>query len=172
MYPSGRRPSFRSTLHGDLRSPSRSTHRLRVALYITINKHKVWRTSTAFFHQASPSSTYKHKVRSTSTLLDALSLSFGKLHLWRGGGFPKEAPEVPEGSNLFPSFGFLRRPSESFTSGGVRLPSESSLLSESASPAEDGRLSEGSASLEVTLTSEGYAWMVIFDHHPRGPRNA
>jgi len=24
--------------------------------------------------------------------------SFGKLHLWR---FPKEAPEVPEGSNLF-----------------------------------------------------------------------
>jgi len=33
--------------------------------------------------------------------------SFGKLHLWRGGGFPKEA-------NLFR---FLRLPSESFTSG-------------------------------------------------------
>jgi len=29
------------------------------------------------------------------------SASFGKLHLWRDSGFPKEAPEVPEGSNFF-----------------------------------------------------------------------
>ena len=27
--------------------------------------------------------------------------SFGKLHLWRETRFPKEAPEVPEGSNFF-----------------------------------------------------------------------
>jgi len=82
------------------------------------------------------------------------SASFGKLHLWRDSGFPKEAPEVPEGSNFFlnvlreasplaafrrkrtcfrPSASsrrkgvlrFLRLPSESFTSGGVALPSES-----------------------------------------------
>jgi len=56
------------------------------------------------------------------------SASFGKLHLWRGGGFPKEAPEFqlfserPSGS--FTSGGFLKEasplalPSESFTSGG------------------------------------------------------
>ena len=54
---------------------------------------------------------------------------FIKFHLWRGGGFPKEAPEVklvserPSGS--FTSGGFLKEasplalPAESFTSGGV-----------------------------------------------------
>jgi len=52
--------------------------------------------------------------------------SFGKLHLWRGGGFPKDANLFlrlpPEGRA---SFGFLPKegrpshPSGSFTSGGV-----------------------------------------------------
>ena len=72
------------------------------------------------------------------------SASFGKLHLWRGGGFPKEANVLREASplaafrrkpkeaNLFPSFGFLPkegRPSASSRRKGVlrflRLPSES-----------------------------------------------
>ena len=44
------------------------------------------------------------------------SASFGKLHLWRGGGFPKEANVLREASPL-------ALPSESFTSGGGRASS-------------------------------------------------
>ena len=42
--------------------------------------------------------------------------SFGKLHLWRETRFPKEAPEVPEGSNFF--LKEARLSERSFTSGG------------------------------------------------------
>jgi len=71
-----------------------------------------------------------------------LAASFGKLHLWRGGGFPKEA----EGSELvlkkarpsggsrrtcvLPKHGLSERPSGSFTSGGFLRKASPLALSE------------------------------------------
>jgi hypothetical protein len=48
------------------------------------------RQRLSFFQKAEGSELVLKKARP--------SASFGKLHLWR---FPKEAPEVPEGSNFF-----------------------------------------------------------------------
>jgi len=76
--------------------------------------------SFGFLRKASPLAAFRRKRQRLNLFLNVLreasplAASFGKLHLWRGGGFPKEAPEVKLVSE---------RPSGSFTSGGF-LPKE------------------------------------------------